>query len=61
MSVTANTDSMTISSTIGTARTKIARPSGASVRSRCVPRSASRSSAQSEVGGVGSEVLTASM
>ena len=44
--------SMSISSTIGTARMKIARPIGPSVKSRpCAPANASRTAPQSDCGG----------
>src|SRR5262245_8816894 len=46
MSATANTDSMTISSTIGTASSRMARPSGSEVKSWRAPRSDSRTSDQ---------------
>ena len=41
MSTTANTDSISISRTIGTASSTTARPMGASVKSWCEPRTAS--------------------
>src|SRR6185503_19834709 len=44
MSATANTDSITISSTIGTASSRMARPSGRDVKSWRAPRSDSRTS-----------------
>ena len=48
-STTAKMLSMTISSTIGTARMKIARPIGPSVKSRpCAPESASRIADQTD-------------
>ena len=46
MSATANTDSITISSTIGMASSRMARPSGIAVRSRRDAASASRTSGQ---------------
>jgi hypothetical protein len=46
MSATAKIDSITISSTMGTASRRIARPSVSTVRSRREPASASRTSAQ---------------
>ena len=46
MSATANTDSIAISSTIGTASSRIARPSGSDVKSWRAPRSDSRTSRQ---------------
>ena len=46
MSAIANTDSITISSTMGMASRKTARPSGSAVRSWRDPRSASRTMGQ---------------
>src|SRR3954463_11702443 len=46
MSTTANSDSIDISSTIGTARRITARPTGTCVKSSCDPRMASRMVAQ---------------
>ena len=48
MSATANTDSISISSTIGTASRSTARPMGTLVKSAVVPRTASRSVAHSD-------------
>src|SRR3954471_19337832 len=45
-SATANTDSIAISRTIGTASSRIARPSGSDVKSWRAPRNDSRTSAQ---------------
>ena len=54
--------SMSISSTIGTARMKIARPIGPSVKSRpCAPASASRTAPQSDCGGARSGTETDSI
>ena len=50
MSVSAKIDSMTISSTIGIASSRIARPSGIAVRSRREPASASRTMGHSRAG-----------
>src|SRR6185503_3236624 len=63
MSATANTDSITISRTIGTARSRIARPSGSEVKSWRAPRSDSRMSDQnpSRVGSVTSGVAVAAV
>ena len=57
MSATANTASMHISSTIGTASRSTARPMGIFVKSADVPRTASRSVDQSEPGPASAAVV----